>query len=85
MPQLQLFQFLFVCIIHSRYVLYLHEFYNILFFFCIWVNPAGVLCEITLPNGTMARMPDVIEFSKEHDMPVVTIEDIITYRKENNV
>ncbi len=49
------------------------------------LNPAGVLCEITLPNGTMARMPDVIEFSKEHDMPVVTIEDIITYRKENNV
>ena len=49
------------------------------------LEPAGVLCEITLPNGTMARMPDVIEFSKEHDMPVVTIEDIITYRKENNV
>ena len=49
------------------------------------LNPAGVLCEITLPNGTMARMPDVIEFSKEHDMPVVTIEDIIQYRKENNV
>ena len=49
------------------------------------LNPAGVLCEVTLPNGTMARMPDVIEFSKEHDMPVVTIEDIITYRKENNV
>ena len=49
------------------------------------LNPAGVLCEITLPNGTMARMPDVIEFSKEHDMPVVTIEDIIQYRKENDV
>ena len=31
------------------------------------LNPAGVLCEVTLPNGTMARMPDVIEFSKEHD------------------
>ena len=49
------------------------------------LNPAGVLCEITLPNGTMARMPDVIEFSAEHDMPVVTIEDIIKYRKENDV
>ena len=49
------------------------------------LNPAGVLCEVTLPNGTMARMPDVIEFSKEHDMPVVTIEDIITYRKDNNL
>ena len=49
------------------------------------LNPAGVLCEVTLPNGTMARMRDVIEFSKEHDMPVVTIEDIITYRKDNNL
>lgn len=49
------------------------------------LNPCGVLCEITLPNGTMARMPDVIEFSAEHDMPVVTIEDIIEYRKQNNV
>ena len=49
------------------------------------LHPAGVLCEVTLPNGTMARMPDVIEFSKEHDMPVVTIEDIIKYRKDNNL
>lgn len=48
------------------------------------LNPCGVLCEITLTNGTMARMPDVIKFSAEHDMPVVTIEDIIEYRKENN-
>ncbi len=49
------------------------------------LKPTGVLCEITLPNGTMARMPDVIKFSAEHDMPVVTIEDIIKYREENNV
>ena len=49
------------------------------------LNPCGVLCEITLPNGTMARMPDVIKFSAEHDMPVVTIEDIITYSKEKNL
>lgn len=49
------------------------------------LKATGVLCEITLPNGTMARMPDVIKFSVEHDMPVVTIEDIIKYRKENNV
>lgn len=49
------------------------------------LNPCGVLCEITLPNGTMARMPDVIKFSAEHDMPVVTIEDIITYRKEKDL
>jgi len=49
------------------------------------LSPSGVLCEITLPNGKMARMPEVIAFSKEHNMPVVTIEDIIKYRKENNL
>ena len=49
------------------------------------LKPIGVLCEITKPDGTMARMPDVIKFSKEHSMPIVTIEDIIKYRKENNL
>ena len=37
---------------------------------------------ITNPDGTMARMPRIIEFSEEHDMPVVTIQDIIKYKKE---
>lgn len=36
----------------------------------------GVLCEITNPDGTMARMPEIIKFSEKHDMPVVTINDI---------
>lgn len=49
------------------------------------LNPAGVLCEITLEDGTMARMPDVIKFSGERDMPIVTIEDIIKYRKDKNL
>lgn len=43
------------------------------------LSPAGVLCEITKEDGTMARMPDIIKFSKERDMPVVTIEDIKQY------
>ena len=47
------------------------------------LTPAGVLCEITKEDGTMARMPDVIKFSKEHDMPVVTIDDIKQYLLEN--
>jgi 3,4-dihydroxy 2-butanone 4-phosphate synthase len=46
------------------------------------LKPMGVLCEITNPDGTMARMPRIIEFSEEHDMPVVTIQDIIKYKKE---
>ncbi len=43
------------------------------------LKPMGVLCEITNPDGTMARMPEILEFSKVHDMPVVTINDIINY------
>lgn len=46
------------------------------------LKPLGVLCEITNPDGTMARIPRIIEFSKEYDMPVVTIQDIIQYKKE---
>ncbi|MGN1185879.1 MAG: 3,4-dihydroxy-2-butanone-4-phosphate synthase, partial [Methanobrevibacter wolinii] len=44
------------------------------------LTPCGVLCEITKEDGTMARMPDVIKFSKERDMPIVTIDDIKKYR-----
>ena len=47
------------------------------------LSPAGVLCEITKEDGTMARMPDIIKFSKERDMPVVTIEDIKQYLFDN--
>jgi 3,4-dihydroxy 2-butanone 4-phosphate synthase len=43
--------------------------------------PYGVLCELTNPDGTMARMPEVINFGQKHDMPVLTIEDIAQYRK----
>jgi len=43
------------------------------------LKPMGVLCEITNPDGTMARMPEIIKFSKEHDMPIVTINDIIHF------
>ena len=46
------------------------------------LKPMGVLCEITNPDGTMARMPEIIKFSKEHDMPIVTINDIIRYLTE---
>ncbi|AOM42262.1 3,4-dihydroxy-2-butanone-4-phosphate synthase [Xenorhabdus hominickii] len=45
-------------------------------------KPAGVLCELTNENGSMAHAPEVIEFAKQHDMPVVTIEDLVSYRRE---
>ncbi|MGS0691910.1 3,4-dihydroxy-2-butanone-4-phosphate synthase [Shewanella sp. 30m-9] len=44
------------------------------------LKPYGVLCEVTLVDGTMARLPEIIEFGQQHDMPVLTIEDIVAYR-----
>ena len=46
-------------------------------------KPAGVLCELTNDDGTMARAPEAIVFAKQHDMPVVTIEDLVAYRRSH--
>jgi 3,4-dihydroxy 2-butanone 4-phosphate synthase/GTP cyclohydrolase II len=43
--------------------------------------PAGVICEIMNDDGTMARMPDLIKFSRKHKLQVVTIEELINYRR----
>ena len=42
--------------------------------------PAGALMEIMNDDGTMARMPDLIEFAKLHGMKIITIKDLISYR-----
>ncbi|MEZ4408344.1 MAG: 3,4-dihydroxy-2-butanone-4-phosphate synthase [Polyangiales bacterium] len=42
--------------------------------------PAGVICEIMNDDGSMARMPELMAFGRAHDLPVVTIEDLIQYR-----
>lgn len=44
--------------------------------------PAGVLCELTNEDGTMARLPEVAEFARKHGMPLATVEDIAQYRME---
>jgi len=44
--------------------------------------PAGVLCELTNPDGTMSRLPEIVAFSKQHHMPVLTVEDIVEYRQQ---
>jgi len=44
------------------------------------LRPAGVLCELTNPDGTMARMPEVTRFAMEYGMTVCTIEDIVSFR-----
>lgn len=45
------------------------------------LKPYGVLCELTNPDGTMARLPQIVSFAEKNNMPVVTIDDIIEYRK----
>lgn len=44
-------------------------------------KPAGVLCELTNDDGSMARAPEVITFAKQHGMVVLTIEDLVAYRQ----
>ncbi|MEE3623223.1 3,4-dihydroxy-2-butanone-4-phosphate synthase [Nitrospirillum sp. BR 11752] len=39
--------------------------------------PAGVLCEVMLPNGDMARLPDLVVYAETHGMPLVSIEDLV--------
>jgi 3,4-dihydroxy 2-butanone 4-phosphate synthase/GTP cyclohydrolase II len=42
--------------------------------------PAGVICEIMRDDGTMARVPDLLEFCKTHDMKMLTVAELIRYR-----
>jgi 3,4-dihydroxy 2-butanone 4-phosphate synthase / GTP cyclohydrolase II len=45
------------------------------------LNPAGVVCEIMKDDGTMARVPDLIEYCARHDLKMITVEDLIEYRR----
>lgn len=44
--------------------------------------PAGVLIEIKKENGEMARLPELVEFSKEHNLKIVSVADLVKYRLE---
>jgi 3,4-dihydroxy 2-butanone 4-phosphate synthase / GTP cyclohydrolase II len=46
--------------------------------------PAGVICEIMNDNGEMARMPDLIAFSRQHKLKIGTIADLIAYRRRKD-
>lgn len=48
------------------------------------LKPAGVICEIMNDDGTMARLPDLVEFAKIHDLKIATIADLIAYRRKND-
>jgi 3,4-dihydroxy 2-butanone 4-phosphate synthase / GTP cyclohydrolase II len=49
------------------------------------MKSTGVICEIMKDDGTMARMPDLEIFSKEHGIKIVSIADLIRYRMENEI
>lgn len=44
------------------------------------LKPAGVICEIMNDDGTMARMPQLKKFAKEHGLKIVTVADLVSYR-----
>ena len=46
--------------------------------------PAGVICEIQNPNGSMARLPQLVEYAKEHDLKLISIADLISYRLKHD-
>ncbi len=45
--------------------------------------PAGIICEIMREDGTMARVPDLIEFCKEHGLKMLTVAELIRYRMQH--
>lgn len=45
------------------------------------LKPAGVICEIMNDDGTMARTPQLMEFAKEHSLKIITIADLVKYRR----
>jgi 3,4-dihydroxy 2-butanone 4-phosphate synthase/GTP cyclohydrolase II len=42
--------------------------------------PAGVICEIQNPDGSMARLPQLMKYAKQHDLKIISIADLISYR-----
>lgn len=47
--------------------------------------PAGVICEIMAEDGTMARVPQLMKFIEKHDLKIITIADLIAYRRKHGM
>ena len=47
-------------------------------------NPSGVICEIMNEDGTMARLPELVEIAKKHGLKIGTISDLIAYRRRHD-
>jgi len=46
--------------------------------------PAGVICEIQNPNGSMARLPELMKYAKHHNLKIISIADLISYRLQHD-
>lgn len=49
------------------------------------IYPAGVICEIMNEDGTMARVPELMEYVELHNLKIITIADLIAYRRKNEM
>jgi 3,4-dihydroxy 2-butanone 4-phosphate synthase/GTP cyclohydrolase II len=47
------------------------------------LNPAGVICEIMNDDGTMARVPDLARYCERHDLKMITVADLVAYRRRH--
>jgi 3,4-dihydroxy 2-butanone 4-phosphate synthase / GTP cyclohydrolase II len=48
------------------------------------LDPSGVICEIQNSDGSMARLPELIEYAKEHQLKIISIADLISYRLKHD-
>ena len=48
------------------------------------LNPSGVICEIMNDDGTMARLPELVNFAKDHSLKIGTVSDLIKYQLKNS-
>jgi 3,4-dihydroxy 2-butanone 4-phosphate synthase / GTP cyclohydrolase II len=48
------------------------------------LNPSGVICEIMNDDGTMARVPDLIPYCEQHGLKLVTVADLVAYRRRHD-
>src|SRR3954466_10648264 len=49
------------------------------------LKPAGVVCEIMNPDGTMSRMPELEKFAREYDLKIITVASLVRYRMQKEI
>jgi 3,4-dihydroxy 2-butanone 4-phosphate synthase len=45
------------------------------------LKPCGVLCELTNPDGSMAKLPQIVSFAEKNGLPVMSVDDLVHYRR----